>query len=144
MRKPSLFACYRSRDSAVLSDCDVIIDVGGVYEPNNNRFDHHQRGFEEVFGFGFNTKLSSAGALAVVGCYTVWPPCPTSLLCFQSYQSAVAPVSSTYAVPVISRLRSTSPQGSRTSSASRQQGGHLANTRCTVSPFLVCICRSCI
>eukprot|EP00878_Enallax_costatus_P019264 GHUV01020320.1.p1 GENE.GHUV01020320.1~~GHUV01020320.1.p1 ORF type:complete len:227 (+),score=47.31 GHUV01020320.1:702-1382(+) len=51
----------RSRDSAVLSDCDVIIDVGGVYEPNNNRFDHHQRGFEEVFGFGFNTKLSSAG-----------------------------------------------------------------------------------
>jgi uncharacterized UPF0160 family protein len=26
-----------------------------------NRFDHHQRGFEEVFGHGFNTKLSSAG-----------------------------------------------------------------------------------
>lgn len=59
------FHCCRSRDPAVLSDCDVIIDVGGVYEPVNGRFDHHQRGFEEVFGFGFNTKLSSAGWLLV-------------------------------------------------------------------------------
>jgi hypothetical protein len=33
-----------------------------VYEPDNNRFDHHQRGFGEVFGHGYNTKLSSAGA----------------------------------------------------------------------------------
>jgi uncharacterized UPF0160 family protein len=47
----------------VLDNCDVIIDVGGVYEPDNNRFDHHQRGFGEVFGHGYNTKLSSAGAL---------------------------------------------------------------------------------
>jgi hypothetical protein len=46
----------------VLDDCDVIIDVGGVYEPEHNRFDHHQRGFTEVFGHGYNTKLSSAGA----------------------------------------------------------------------------------
>ncbi|WIA08794.1 hypothetical protein OEZ85_008216 [Tetradesmus obliquus] len=51
----------RSRDASVLADCDVIIDVGGVYEPKNNRFDHHQRGFSEVFGHGYNTKLSSAG-----------------------------------------------------------------------------------
>eukprot|EP00775_Hariotina_reticulata_P003641 gene3641-3902_t len=51
----------RSRDSAVLGSCDVVIDVGGVYEPDNNRYDHHQRGFTEVFGHGFNTKLSSAG-----------------------------------------------------------------------------------
>eukprot|EP00882_Tetradesmus_deserticola_P023964 GHRQ01026162.1.p2 GENE.GHRQ01026162.1~~GHRQ01026162.1.p2 ORF type:complete len:117 (-),score=38.53 GHRQ01026162.1:159-509(-) len=53
-------AC-RSRDKGTLDHCDVIIDVGGVYEPDNNRFDHHQRGFGEVFGHGFNTKLSSAG-----------------------------------------------------------------------------------
>jgi uncharacterized UPF0160 family protein len=38
-----------------------VIDVGATYEPEKNRFDHHQRGFEEVFGHGFVTKLSSAG-----------------------------------------------------------------------------------
>lgn len=59
--------CCRSRDPAILSQCDAIIDVGGVYQPGNNRFDHHQRGFGEVFGFGFTTKLSSAGELADVG-----------------------------------------------------------------------------
>jgi uncharacterized UPF0160 family protein len=40
---------------------DVLIDVGGEYDPANCRYDHHQRGFEEVFGNGFVTKLSSAG-----------------------------------------------------------------------------------
>jgi hypothetical protein len=59
---PCCVTVARSRDKAVLEDCDVIIDVGGVYEPENNRFDHHQRGFGEVFGHGYNTKLSSAGA----------------------------------------------------------------------------------
>ena len=49
----------RSRDPEVLSGCDVVIDVGATYEPEKNRFDHHQRGFEEVFGHGFVTKLSS-------------------------------------------------------------------------------------
>jgi uncharacterized UPF0160 family protein len=51
----------RSRDPAVLADLDVVIDVGGVYDPAAQRFDHHQRGFTEVFGHGFTTKLSSAG-----------------------------------------------------------------------------------
>jgi hypothetical protein len=51
----------RSRDPAVLDECDVVIDVGGVYEADRDRFDHHQRGFSEVFGHGYNTKLSSAG-----------------------------------------------------------------------------------
>ena len=32
-----------------------------MYEPENNKFDHHQRGFDEIFGHGFVTKLSSAG-----------------------------------------------------------------------------------
>lgn len=56
----------RSRDPAVLDDCDVVIDVGGTYEPERNRYDHHQRGFSEVFGHGYNTKLSSAGQPAAV------------------------------------------------------------------------------
>lgn len=40
---------------------DVLIDVGGEYDPEQLRYDHHQRGFSEVFGHGFSTKLSSAG-----------------------------------------------------------------------------------
>ena len=40
---------------------DVLIDVGGEYDPGACRYDHHQRGFEETFGHGFTTKLSSAG-----------------------------------------------------------------------------------
>jgi uncharacterized UPF0160 family protein len=39
------------------------VDVGAVYDPAANRFDHHQRGFDEVFGHGFTTKLSSAGLI---------------------------------------------------------------------------------
>jgi uncharacterized UPF0160 family protein len=38
-----------------------VVDVGGVYDEGKQRFDHHQRGFTEVFGHGFETKLSSAG-----------------------------------------------------------------------------------
>ncbi|GAA5888747.1 hypothetical protein JCM5296_000090 [Sporobolomyces johnsonii] len=51
----------RSRDPAVLDGATLIADVGGVYDPETLRFDHHQRGFDEVFGHGFKTKLSSAG-----------------------------------------------------------------------------------
>jgi uncharacterized UPF0160 family protein len=51
----------RSRDPETLKTMDVVIDVGGVYDPETERFDHHQREFKEVFGYGFNTKLSSAG-----------------------------------------------------------------------------------
>lgn len=32
----------------VLDTCDIVVDVGGVYNPKTNRFDHHQRGFEET------------------------------------------------------------------------------------------------
>jgi hypothetical protein len=51
----------RSRDPAILETCDIVVDVGGVYDARKQRFDHHQRGFSEVFGHGFETKLSSAG-----------------------------------------------------------------------------------
>ncbi|KAL1951966.1 hypothetical protein VTO73DRAFT_1115 [Trametes versicolor] len=51
----------RTRDPAVLNTCDIVVDVGGVYDEKTQRFDHHQRGFEEIFGHGFSTKLSSAG-----------------------------------------------------------------------------------
>ncbi|KAH9082050.1 GAMM1 protein [Lactarius deliciosus] len=51
----------RSRDPNVLDTCDIVVDVGAVYDESRQRFDHHQRGFVEVFGHGFTTKLSSAG-----------------------------------------------------------------------------------
>jgi len=33
---------YRSRDPDVLANCDYVCDVGGIYEPEKRRFDHHQ------------------------------------------------------------------------------------------------------
>ncbi|KAL9230205.1 hypothetical protein vseg_005588 [Gypsophila vaccaria] len=53
----------RSRDPQVLEELDAVLDVGGVYDPSRDRYDHHQKGFTEVFGNGFNTKLSSAGLI---------------------------------------------------------------------------------
>lgn len=38
----------RTRDEALLKDCDVVVDVGGVYDAATQRFDHHQRGFTET------------------------------------------------------------------------------------------------
>jgi len=35
----------RARDPAVWATCDALVDVGGEYDPSNNRFDHHQKGF---------------------------------------------------------------------------------------------------
>lgn len=69
----------RTRDPAVLDTCTVVVDVGGVYDESQQRFDHHQRGFTEIFGHGFNTKLSSAGLVykyvvggfCVSGCMTL-------------------------------------------------------------------------
>jgi len=34
----------RTRDEAEIKAADVVIDVGGVYDPKTNRFDHHQEG----------------------------------------------------------------------------------------------------
>ncbi|RUS33883.1 hypothetical protein BC938DRAFT_483401, partial [Jimgerdemannia flammicorona] len=54
-------ALVRSRDAAKLAVCDVVVDVGGVYDVEKFRFDHHQRGFFETFSDKHKTKLSSAG-----------------------------------------------------------------------------------
>ncbi|XP_048477109.1 UPF0160 protein MYG1, mitochondrial isoform X2 [Rhincodon typus] len=56
----------RTRDPQVLEECDVVVDVGGVYDPEKHRYDHHQRSFMETMaslksGSRFVTKLSSAG-----------------------------------------------------------------------------------
>jgi len=57
----------RTRDPAVLETCDVVVDVGGVFDASRFRFDHHQRSFNDSMHslsdgkFPWKTKLSSAG-----------------------------------------------------------------------------------
>ncbi len=36
----------RTRDAARLDACDVVVDVGGVFDPAARRFDHHQAAYE--------------------------------------------------------------------------------------------------
>jgi uncharacterized UPF0160 family protein len=52
----------RSRDPAALEECDIIVDVSGVYD-GTKHFDHHQRTFSETFSPAYSTKLSSAGLI---------------------------------------------------------------------------------
>lgn len=54
----------RTRDKAILDTLDIVVDVGDVYDPSNNRFDHHQQSFTDTFGGNFNSvRLSSAGLI---------------------------------------------------------------------------------
>ncbi|KAI5292445.1 hypothetical protein KEM52_006351, partial [Ascosphaera acerosa] len=50
----------RTRDLAVLKTCHTVVDVGGEYDPETNRFDHHQRSFTTTVP-EHQTRLSSAG-----------------------------------------------------------------------------------
>lgn len=51
----------------VIETCDIVVDVGAKFEPENKRFDHHQREFTETMRslkvLNFDTKLSSAGLI---------------------------------------------------------------------------------
>ncbi|XP_065510424.1 MYG1 exonuclease [Caloenas nicobarica] len=56
----------RTRDPQLLAQCDVVVDVGGEYDPKRHRYDHHQRSFSESMrslrpNKPWTTKLSSAG-----------------------------------------------------------------------------------
>ncbi|KAK9721056.1 Uncharacterized protein family (UPF0160) [Popillia japonica] len=62
----------RTRNSDILNTCDIVVDVGGDYDVERNRFDHHQRGFEHTFSTilpniasNKTIKLSSAGLIYV-------------------------------------------------------------------------------
>ena len=65
----------RTRDPNLLATCDTVLDVGGEYSPDTNRYDHHQRTFGSTFP-AHNTKLSSAGLIylhfgrAIISQYT--------------------------------------------------------------------------
>ncbi|XP_041467211.1 MYG1 exonuclease-like isoform X3 [Lytechinus variegatus] len=56
----------RTRDPALLEICDIVVDVGGVYDPSRHRYDHHQRSFSDTMNslnpeLPWTIKLSSAG-----------------------------------------------------------------------------------
>ncbi|KAG8194273.1 hypothetical protein JTE90_024596 [Oedothorax gibbosus] len=56
----------RSRNLDVLNECDIVVDVGGVYDPSSHRYDHHQKTFDHTMNslnseYPWTIKLSSAG-----------------------------------------------------------------------------------
>ena len=57
----------RTRDPKILDKCDIVVDVGGVYDHEARRYDHHQTSFSLTMGditggkIQSNTQLSSAG-----------------------------------------------------------------------------------
>lgn len=40
----------RTRDEAVIKTCDIVVDVGSVFDPAKSRFDHHQKTFQHTLG----------------------------------------------------------------------------------------------
>jgi uncharacterized UPF0160 family protein len=68
----------------VLDSLDIVIDVGGVYDHEKRRYDHHQKGYEERFDANRCTKLSASGLVyrhygkQVIQAY--YPELPESLL----------------------------------------------------------------
>lgn len=61
-------AVLRTRDESRLRDCEIVVDVGAVYNPSALRYDHHQSTFNETLstvrpelGDQYRIRLSSAG-----------------------------------------------------------------------------------
>lgn len=70
--RPFSFAVtVRTRNQELLKECDIVVDVGGLYDVDQSicmetvivrkRFDHHQKEFKDTFDADHHTKLSSAG-----------------------------------------------------------------------------------
>jgi uncharacterized UPF0160 family protein len=38
------FQVFRTRDEEIINKGDYVYDIGGVYDPEKNKFDHHQKG----------------------------------------------------------------------------------------------------
>jgi len=56
----------RSRDLDVLNQLDIVIDVGGTYDHDKLRYDHHQRDYDERFDEGKKTKKKGSGSDVVL------------------------------------------------------------------------------
>ncbi|CAF1084252.1 unnamed protein product [Rotaria sp. Silwood1] len=60
----------RTRDPKILAECDTVVDVGGVFNAEQRRFDHHQKSFTDTFHSlqpdkPWTIRLSSAGLIYV-------------------------------------------------------------------------------
>nr|CCC95830.1 unnamed protein product [Trypanosoma congolense IL3000] len=54
----------RTRDASLLEKCNIVVDVGGEYNAETLRFDHHQPSFQTTMTTSksvYRTRLSSAG-----------------------------------------------------------------------------------
>lgn len=54
---------HRAATLTRAKELDILVDVGGEYDPARLRFDHHQRGFETTLSPAHKIKLSSAGLI---------------------------------------------------------------------------------
>ena len=53
----------RTRNNAILDQCDIVCDVGGKYDPTTNRYDHHMKEFNVCYDEENKIKMSSAGLI---------------------------------------------------------------------------------
>lgn len=60
----------RTRNDEKLNQCDIVVDVGSIFDPEKSRFDHHQKTFQHTlsslrpeWGAQWTVRLSSAGLI---------------------------------------------------------------------------------
>lgn len=51
----------RTRDMSIITKDSIVTDVGEIYDPSSNRFDHHQKSFNETFYSKTTIPMSSTG-----------------------------------------------------------------------------------
>ncbi len=57
------YKLIRTRNEKIINDGTIVIDVGKIYSPDDNRFDHHQIDFNQMFSSTHDINLSSAGMI---------------------------------------------------------------------------------
>lgn len=53
----------RTRDDSIIKNSEFVLDVGKVYDPSKNLFDHHQETFNDTFNEKYNVPMSSCGLI---------------------------------------------------------------------------------
>eukprot|EP00747_Dinoflagellata_sp_TGD_P178932 gnl/TRDRNA2_/TRDRNA2_28873_c0_seq1.p1 gnl/TRDRNA2_/TRDRNA2_28873_c0~~gnl/TRDRNA2_/TRDRNA2_28873_c0_seq1.p1 ORF type:complete len:368 (-),score=85.01 gnl/TRDRNA2_/TRDRNA2_28873_c0_seq1:74-1177(-) len=83
----------RTRNQAEIEKAQIVVDVGGTYEPEKHRYDHHQKTFTGTYSEAYSEiKLSSAGLV-----YKHFGPKVVEALCGPLSESASAAIiSKTY------------------------------------------------
>lgn len=68
----------RTRNASAITAADIVVDVGGIYDVELNRFDHHQVGCNELFAEHSAVPMSSAGMVFKThGIAYIMALCPT-------------------------------------------------------------------